>query len=77
MDDAFQIKQPGISTDEMERRRKMVWRAFRSNVVEGASQGADVEPIFDAFIRGEIEAGDIVPQISRLWKLDRHSPTHF
>jgi len=77
MDEAIQISQPGISADEMDRRRKMVWRAFRSNAIQGARHGTDVEPIFDAFIRGEIEARDIVPRITLLWQTERQSPRHF
>ena len=61
-----EANQPKISHEEMERRRKMVRDAVRSNAIEGARHGADVNPIFDAFIRGDIEATDILPQIKHL-----------
>lgn len=57
---------PKISAEEMERRREMVADAVHSNAIECARHGPEVDPIFEAFINGEIEATDIVPQIKRL-----------
>jgi hypothetical protein len=66
MNVAVKAKRPKISAEEMERRREMVQDAVRSNAIEGARHGPDVDPIFDAFINGEIEAADILPRIKRL-----------
>ncbi len=63
---AHKTAAPAISAEEMERRRKYVRRAIRSNAMEGAAHGADVEPILEAYISGEIEATDIIGKIKAL-----------
>jgi hypothetical protein len=50
-----------ISPAERERRLKIVRRADANNRIEGIFRDASSNPIFDAFVRGEIEAIDIVP----------------
>lgn len=66
MDHALKQNIPAITAEEMERRRKIVRSAFRSNAIEGAKHGPEVEPIFDAFISGEIEASEIIEKIKEL-----------
>lgn len=63
---AYKTHTPAISAEEMERRRKSVRRAIRSNAIEGAAHGADINPILDAYISGEIEASDIIVRIKEL-----------
>jgi hypothetical protein len=55
-----------ISVDEMERRREAVRQADASNRIEGLKRGPDSDAIFDAYIRGEIEATEIVPRLKAL-----------
>lgn len=52
-----------ISAEEMERRRLIVRKAHHTNQLEGLEPDPDMEPIFEAFVRGEIEAADLVPRI--------------
>jgi len=59
-------EQPKISVEEMERRRKVVRDAIRSNAIEGARHGPEVDPIFEAYITGEIDVAEILPRIKRL-----------
>lgn len=63
---AHKTAEPAILAEEMDRRRKYVRRAIRSNAMEGAAHGADVEPILEAYISGEIEATDIIGKIKAL-----------
>lgn len=55
-----------ITPEEIERRRKSVRRAIRSNALAGAAHGSEVEPIFEAYIAGEIESHDIIRKIKEL-----------
>lgn len=63
---AYKTAAPAISAEEMERRRDIIDYAIRSNAMEGAAHGADIEPILEAFISGEIEATDIIGKIKAL-----------
>ena len=51
---------PPISPEEMERRREAVRQADANNRIEGIFRDAATDEICEAFIRGEIEAGDLV-----------------
>jgi hypothetical protein len=53
---------PTISAEEVERRRGHVRTAIADNRIEGIATGADQNElaIFELYIRGEIEAGDLV-----------------
>jgi Antitoxin VbhA len=51
---------PTISPEEMERRRVHVRVAIADSRLEGMATGAAVLEIFEAYIRGEIEAADLV-----------------
>jgi len=59
----------GISVEEMERRREALRRADAHNRIEGIHRERESDPIFEAYIRGEIDESEIVP---RLEALDRH-----
>ena len=49
-----------ISPEEMQRRREAVRQADANNRIEGIFRDPDSDAIVEAFIRGEIEAGDLV-----------------
>lgn len=50
----------------MERRRKIVRRAFRSNAMEGLRPNPACQPVFDAYIAGEIELDELGPRIDAI-----------
>jgi hypothetical protein len=66
MNVAAKKQKPRISAEEMERRRKNVRSAIRNNAIEGARHGPEIDPIFDAYIAGEIDATEIVPLIKKV-----------
>ena len=51
---------PRITPEEMERRRGHVRTAIADSRIEGGTISAAELEVFDAYIRGEIEAGDLV-----------------
>jgi hypothetical protein len=51
---------PIISPEEAERRRKHVRVAIADSRLEGIETSAETQAVFDAYIRGEIEASDLV-----------------
>ena len=53
-------QKPAISAEEMQRRREHVRAAIANNRIEGIATSAETLEIFEADIRGEIEAGDLV-----------------
>jgi hypothetical protein len=54
---------PKVSSEEMARRRLIVRAADHENLLEGIVRSPETDAIFEAFIRGEIEATDIRPRI--------------
>ena len=58
-----------VSAEEMERRREALRRADAHNRIEGIHRERESDPIFEAYIRGEIDESELVP---RLEALDRH-----
>ena len=55
---------PRITPEEMERRRGHVRTAIADSRIEGmAAPGAEELAIFEAYIRGKIEAGDLIPRL--------------
>jgi Antitoxin VbhA len=52
---------PKISAEEMDRRREMVRQADASNRLEGQIRDPASDPIFETYIRGDIEVTDMVP----------------
>lgn len=57
---AYKTAAPAISAEEMERRRRSVRRAIRSNAIEGASAGPEMDPIYEAYIAGEIDSDQVI-----------------
>ena len=55
-----------ISVEEMERRREALRQADASNRIEGLSRTPESDPIYAAFINGEIEIHEILPRIKAL-----------
>ena len=55
-----------ITAEEMERRREAVRQADASNRIEGIYREPESDPIFDAYIRGEIDATEIIPRLKAL-----------
>ena len=49
-----------ISPEEMQRRRAHVKAAIANSRIEGIATSAATQEIFEAYIRGEIEAADLV-----------------
>jgi hypothetical protein len=52
-----------ITLEEMERRRKALERADAHNRIEGIMPDPVTDPIFEAFVRGEIELDEMMPLI--------------
>jgi hypothetical protein len=57
---------PRITAEEMTRRREALRRADAHNRIEGIVRGSDSDEIFEAFVRGEIDATEIVPHLEAL-----------
>jgi hypothetical protein len=55
-----------ISAQEMERRREALRQADASNRIEGLYPSSASTAIYEEFIRGEIEMGDIWPRIQAI-----------
>lgn len=74
MDDITRTKvqkksKPQISAEERTVRLKVLRQAQANNRIEGLSSGPEAQPVFDAFVRGEIDARDIVPRLRVLYKV--------
>ncbi|MDM8347037.1 antitoxin VbhA family protein [Pseudochrobactrum sp. sp1633] len=63
---AYKTHTPAISAEEMERRRKSVRRAIRSNAIEGAAAGPEMDPIYEAYIAGKIDSDEMLEQAKAL-----------
>jgi hypothetical protein len=59
-DQFFSQAKRTISPEEMERRRTHVRAAIADSRIEGIATSAEELEILEAYIRGEIEAGDLV-----------------
>jgi hypothetical protein len=57
---------PRISAEESARRREAVRWADAHNRIEGLARSPGTEPIYEAFVRGEIEFDDILPRLKAL-----------
>jgi hypothetical protein len=55
-----------IPQEEVERRRKMVEEAHHNNFMAGIERDPTTDPIYEAFIRGDIDITDILPAIRSL-----------
>jgi hypothetical protein len=57
---------PAISDAEMARRREHVRIADANNRIEGLKRDPQSDAVFDAYIRGEIEATEIIAHLNAL-----------
>jgi hypothetical protein len=57
---------PRIDAAEMSRRRDALRQADAQNRIEGVFPNPESEPIFEAFVRGDIEFDDILPRLNAL-----------
>jgi hypothetical protein len=57
---------PKISAEEMARRRQHVRNADANNRLEGIFRDSESDAVFEAYIRGEIEATEIVARLNAL-----------
>ena len=74
-------KTESISTDEQQLRRDVVTQAFAHNRIEGITPDPAAQPIFDAFINGEIDIFELGRRIDALpiaehQDFDRHGLRH-
>jgi len=60
------VSPPQLAPEEMQRRRKIVEEAHHSNLMAGTRRNRILDPIYEAFIQGEIELADILPAIRSL-----------
>jgi len=60
-----------ISIEEIKRRRKFVEEAHHNNLLSGITRDRTTDPIFEAYIRGDIEVADIGRILERLKDLDK------
>jgi hypothetical protein len=61
MDDLATRPRAKISAAEMERRRTIVRRGDAHNRIEGVFRDPATNELVEAFVRGDIEATDLVP----------------
>jgi hypothetical protein len=57
---------PPTRPEEVERRRKIVEAAHHNNLMAGIERDPTTDPIFEAFISGDIDITDILPAIRSL-----------
>lgn len=55
-----------ISAEEVARRREHVRSADANNRIEGIVRDPDSDAVFDAYVRGEIEATEIISRLKAL-----------
>ncbi len=61
--------QAKISADEMTQRLENVRVGDAENRLEGQFRGAETDPIFDAYTRGDIDVTEIVPRLKQLYNV--------
>jgi hypothetical protein len=61
MDDIAPTAKAKISAAEVERRRKIVCQADANNRLEGVYRDPATDDIFDAYVRGDIAAAEMIP----------------
>ena len=62
----FPRQKPRLSAEEVEQRRDHVRVGDSENRLEGVFRDPKTDPVFEAYIRGDIEVTDIVPQLKAL-----------
>jgi hypothetical protein len=60
---AANTSKPRIRAEESARRREVLRRADAHNRIEGISRDPASDPVFEAFVRGEIDVTAIVPRL--------------
>ncbi len=55
-----------ISAAESERRREAVRRADAHNRIEGVFRSPETDAVFESYVRGEIQAAELVPRLKAL-----------
>jgi hypothetical protein len=60
MDDLVQTVRPTISADEIQRRREALATASANARLEGQFSSPASEAIFDRYVQGELEIGDVI-----------------
>ncbi|MSP02820.1 MAG: hypothetical protein EXR07_17505 [Acetobacteraceae bacterium] len=63
MDDIVIRPTSKSSSAETERRRKFVRQADANNRIEGIYRDAASDAVFDAYVRGDIEATEVIPRL--------------
>ena len=59
-----------IRGEETIQRAEIVRVGDAENRLEGQFRGAETDPIFDAYRRGDIDVTEIVPRLKQLYKLN-------
>ena len=52
-----------ISAEEMKRRSEAVCRGDAHNRIEGLIRTPETDAVFEAYVRGEIDASELIPRI--------------
>jgi hypothetical protein len=60
MDDFVKTVRPKISADEIQRRREALATASANARLEGQFSSPESEAIFDRYVQGELEIGDVI-----------------
>jgi hypothetical protein len=63
MDELTTKVRPRITPAEMKWRKEIVRKADAHNRMEGLVRTPETDAIFEAYVRGEIEASELVPRI--------------
>jgi hypothetical protein len=63
---ARKVGAPPIPLEEIERRRRIVEAAHHNNLMAGIERDPTTDPIFEAFISGDIDITEILPAIRSL-----------
>lgn len=64
----YPLAKPTITTEEIERRRAALREADASGRIEGLVRTPESEPVYEAFVRGEIALHEIIPRVKALHK---------
>ena len=62
----FPRQKPRLTAEEVEQRRDHVRVGDSENRLEGVFRDTKTDPVFEVYIRGDIEVTDIVPQLKAL-----------
>ena len=62
----FPRQKPRLTAEKVEQRRDHVRVGDSENRLEGVFRDPKTDPVFEIYIRGDIEVTDIVPQLKAL-----------